>query len=136
MHSERALGGSEPLLDDDCETARYILADLVGLGPLRQFVGDPNFGKCRSTRPTRSMSRVAPMRTHIASPHQGQVRDLVERMLQSTGRRVGQRSPFVNASLTDVISVANCASSGWIRQASQGSLPLGPGTTVGVEGRS
>ncbi|MFZ2963697.1 MAG: CpaF family protein, partial [Rhodoglobus sp.] len=41
-YSERALGGSLPLLEDEAETARQVVASLTGLGPLQPYLDDPD----------------------------------------------------------------------------------------------
>lgn len=101
-YSERALGGSAPLLADEAQTEREVLAALVGFGPLQPLLDDPSIEEvwinapdevfvARSGRPERTGIRLAA----------GETRDLVERMLASTGRRVDLSSPFVDASLPD-----------------------------------
>lgn len=101
-YSERALGGSAPLLADEAQTERDVLAALVGFGPLQPLLDDPSIEEvwinapdevfvARAGRPERTGIRLAA----------GETRDLVERMLASTGRRVDLSSPFVDASLPD-----------------------------------
>ena len=101
-YSERALGGSAPMLADEAQTERDVLAALVGLGPLQPLLDDPSIEEvwinapdevfvARSGRSERTGIRLAA----------GETRDLVERMLASTGRRVDLSSPFVDASLPD-----------------------------------
>ena len=41
-YSERALGGSVPLLDDETDAARQIIAAVTGLGPLQPYLDDPS----------------------------------------------------------------------------------------------
>lgn len=101
-YSEHALGGSTPMLDDEQEVRRRVVADLVGLGPLQPFLDDPNIEEIWINAPDQvfvargGASERTPLRLTSS-----QVRDLVERMLQSTGRRVDLSSPFVDASLPD-----------------------------------
>src|SRR4051812_45463706 len=40
-YSERALGGSVPLLADEAQAAREVLANLTGFGPLQPLFDDP-----------------------------------------------------------------------------------------------
>lgn len=101
-YSERALGGSVPLLADEGEVARQVLAELTGLGPLQPYLDDPSVEELWINAPDSIYvaregvsERVPLVLTEQA------VRDLVERMLQSTGRRVDLSSPFVDASLPD-----------------------------------
>ncbi|MCW4386583.1 ATPase, T2SS/T4P/T4SS family [Salinibacterium sp. SYSU T00001] len=101
-YSERALGGSVPMLADEHEAARRIVADLVGLGPLQPFLDDPNVEEIWINAPDQVYiaGGGASERTGLELTS-AQVRDLVERMLQTTGRRVDLSSPFVDASLPD-----------------------------------
>jgi Flp pilus assembly protein, ATPase CpaF len=101
-YSERALGGSVPMLSDEAQTARDIVASIIGFGPLQQFFDDPGVEEIWINGP----STVFVARGGVAQPAgitltDTEVRDLVERMLQSTGRRVDLSSPFVDAALPD-----------------------------------
>ncbi len=101
-YSERALGGSLPLLADERQAARDVVASITGFGPLQVFFDDDTVEEIWINRP----DRVFVARNGVAeltdlSLTAMQVRDLVERMLQSTGRRVDLSSPFVDASLPD-----------------------------------
>ena len=40
-YSERALGGSAPLVGDEAAAARQIIAAVTGLGPLQPLLDDP-----------------------------------------------------------------------------------------------
>ena len=40
-YSERALGGSLPLLVDEAATLRQVVATLTGFGPLQPYLDDP-----------------------------------------------------------------------------------------------
>jgi pilus assembly protein CpaF len=101
-YSERALGGSVPMLSDEAQTARDIVASILGYGPLQRFFDDPGVEEIWINGP----STVFIARGGVSQPAgitltDTQVRDLVERMLQSTGRRVDLSSPFVDAALPD-----------------------------------
>ena len=101
-YSERALGGSVPMLMDEAQTARDIVASIIGYGPLQRFFDDPGIEEIWINDP----STVFVARGGVSQPAgitltDTQVRDLVERMLQSTGRRVDLSSPFVDAALPD-----------------------------------
>lgn len=101
-YSERALGGSQPLLADEGAVARQVVAALTGLGPLQPYLDDPEVEELWINSPTQifiardGVSEQVPLELT-----EQQVRDLVERMLQQTGRRVDLSSPFVDASLPD-----------------------------------
>lgn len=101
-YSERALGGSVPLLADEADAVRQVVAALTGFGALQQFLDDPGVEEIWINAPDRifvARDGVA-QRVPLQLTEQ-QVRDLVERMLQSTGRRVDLSAPFVDASLPD-----------------------------------
>jgi pilus assembly protein CpaF len=101
-YSERALGGSLPLIPDETEAAREIVASLTGFGPLQTYLDDPDIEEVWINAPSRVFiaRNGVPELTQTVLPD-SEVRDLVERMLQSSGRRVDLSSPFVDASLPD-----------------------------------
>ena len=101
-YSEHALGGSQPLLADEAAVTRQVVATLTGFGPLQPYLDDPSVEELWINGPDRVFiardgvsERVELALTEL------QVRELVERMLHSTGRRVDLSSPFVDASLPD-----------------------------------
>ncbi len=101
-YEERALGSSLPPLGDPRTAARVVLDAVAGFGPLQRFLDDPDVeevwingpGKVFIARRGRSE-----LTTTILSD--GDVRDLVERMLRTSGRRVDLSTPFVDAMLPD-----------------------------------
>lgn len=101
-YMERALGGTDPLLPDEDLAARQIVATLTGYGPLQPLFDDDTVEEIWINQPDRvfaaraGVSELTDIRLTDA-----EVRDLVERMLQSSGRRVDVSSPFVDASLPD-----------------------------------
>jgi len=101
-YSERALGGSMPLLPDEHQAAREVVASLTGFGALQPFLDDPDIEEIWINGPARvfvardGVPELTPMLLT-----EREVRDLVERMLQASGRRVDLSSPFVDASLPD-----------------------------------
>ncbi|GAB3607090.1 hypothetical protein GCM10027413_24990 [Conyzicola nivalis] len=101
-YSERALGGSVPLLADEAITTRQIVATLTGFGALQPFFDDPEIEEIWINGPNRVfVARDGVPELTTVELTDGEVRDLVERMLQSSGRRVDLSSPFVDASLPD-----------------------------------
>jgi pilus assembly protein CpaF len=101
-YSERALGGSMPLLADEAHTTRQIVATLTGFGALQPFFDDPDVEELWINGPNRVfIARDGVPELTAVELTDGEVRDLVERMLQSSGRRVDLSSPFVDASLPD-----------------------------------
>ncbi|GAA2027628.1 ATPase, T2SS/T4P/T4SS family [Agromyces tropicus] len=101
-YAERALAGAHAPLGDEHGTVREVAASLTGYGPLQPFFDDPTVEEVWINSPTRvfvARAGVAELTTVILSDRE--VRDLVERMLQHSGRRVDLSSPFVDASLPD-----------------------------------
>ena len=101
-YAELALGGSVPLLDDEARVARQVVAALTGLGPLQPYLEDPTVEELWINAP----DRVFIAREGIAERvpvelTDAEVRELLERMLHRTGRRIDLSSPFVDASLPD-----------------------------------
>jgi pilus assembly protein CpaF len=101
-YSERALGGSLPMLPDEHQAAREIVASITGFGALQPFFDDPEIEEIWINGP----AKVFVARNGVPEPTpvtltDAEIRDLVERMLQSSGRRVDLSSPFVDASLSD-----------------------------------
>ncbi|MHB1173247.1 MAG: CpaF family protein [Lacisediminihabitans sp.] len=101
-YSERALGGSFPLLADEGQAMKQIIATLTGFGPLQPFLDDPEIEEVWINGPSKVfVARNGVPELTGLELSDTQVRDLVERMLQSSGRRVDLSSPFVDASLPD-----------------------------------
>lgn len=101
-YSERALGSTLPLLADESSTEREVVASLTGFGVLQPYLDDPDIEEIWINSPTRvfvARNGIPELTNTVMT--EGGVRDLVERMLQTTGRRVDLSSPFVDASLPD-----------------------------------
>lgn len=101
-YSERALGGSMPLLTDEFQATREVVAALTGFGALQPFLDDPDIEEIWINSPSRvfvARDGVPELTPMVLTERE--VRDLVERMLQASGRRVDLSSPFVDASLPD-----------------------------------
>lgn len=101
-YDERSIHGGMPLLDD-LESASQALWDSVaGLGPLQRYLDDPEVEEIWINEPSKvfvARRGVAELTTTLLT-HDA-VRDLVERMLKTSGRRVDLSSPFVDAVLAD-----------------------------------
>jgi len=101
-YSEHALGGSMPLLEDEDVVAGQVVARLIGFGELQPYLDDPEVEELWINAPDRIfVARDGVSERVPLALTETEVRDLVERMLQSTGRRVDLSSPFVDASLPD-----------------------------------
>ncbi|MDQ4137409.1 MAG: hypothetical protein M3116_00990 [Actinomycetota bacterium] len=88
-YSERALGGSLPLLADERDAARQVLAALTGYGPLQPYFDDDTVEEIWINAPDRVfVARSGVPELTGVRLTESQVRELVERMLRSTGRRV------------------------------------------------
>ncbi len=101
-YSEQALGGSLPLIADEAHAASQVLATLTGFGALQPYFDDPGVEEIWINAPDKvfvARDGVAEL-TDLALTD-SEVRDLVERMLRSSGRRVDLSSPFVDSSLPD-----------------------------------
>ncbi|HEY8590149.1 MAG TPA: ATPase, T2SS/T4P/T4SS family [Naasia sp.] len=101
-YAERALGGAGPLLTDESGTAARVLASITGFGALQPLLDDDEVEEVWINGPARvfcARGGVAELTSVVLTD--AEVRDLVERMLQWSGRRVDLSSPFVDASLPD-----------------------------------
>ncbi|AKT51448.1 CpaF family protein [Arsenicicoccus sp. oral taxon 190] len=99
---ERSVTAGLPPLDDPARTAKEILDEVAGFGPLQPYFDDPRVEELWINEPGKvfvARDGVSELTPTILT-HDG-VRDLVERMLKTSGRRVDLSSPFVDASLPD-----------------------------------
>ncbi len=101
-YTERALGGGAPLLADETVATRQVVASLTGFGALQPLLDDASIEEIWINAPSKvfiARNGVSELSNVVLSDLE--VRELVERMLQSSGRRVDLSSPFVDASLPD-----------------------------------
>jgi len=101
-YDDRSLSGGLPLLPDPGGTVKSVLDSVAGLGPLQTYLDDPTVEEVWINEPGKvfiARFGVPELTTTILTADQ--VRDLVERMLKSSGRRVDLSSPFVDALLVD-----------------------------------
>ena len=76
--------------------------ELVGLGPLQQFLDDPGVEEIWINSPENVFVARAGVSERVqVSLTSESIRGLVERMLRPTGRRIDMSQPFVDASLPD-----------------------------------
>lgn len=101
-HNDFALArGLEPV-DDEAACARDVLAAVSGYGPLQAYLDDPSVEELWINAPDRIFIARGGVSERVPlALTDGMVRDIVERMLHSTGRRVDLSQPFVDASLPD-----------------------------------
>lgn len=101
-HNEYAHARGWLFVDDEAALIRDVLAAVSGYGPLQALLDDPGIEEIWINAPDRiycargGRSERVPLVLTAAG-----VRDLVERMLHATGRRVDLSHPFVDASLPD-----------------------------------
>lgn len=102
--NDLALTQGGVLVDDEARCLRDVLASLGGFGALQPLLDDPEIEEIWLNGPDSihvARHGVA-QRIDLRLTAEG-LRDLVERMLHSSGRRVDISQPFVDASLPDVI---------------------------------
>lgn len=101
-YDERSVTGVLPPLPDNREAARAVFDAVAGFGPLQRYLDDPTVEEIWVNEPTKvfvARRGLHELTTTILSAEE--VRDLVERMLKSSGRRVDLSTPFVDAMLPD-----------------------------------
>ena len=101
-YDERALTSALPPLLDLRGAARAVYDSVAGFGPLQRHLDDPSVEEIWINEPGRvfvAKRGRSELTTTILD--EGQVRDLVEKMLKTTGRRIDMSSPFVDAMLPD-----------------------------------
>ncbi|WGW10829.1 ATPase, T2SS/T4P/T4SS family [Saxibacter everestensis] len=99
-YDDRYLAGGLPQLHDQQQAIRHVVDAIAGLGPLQQYLDDDDIEEIWLNDPRRifvSRNGISELTPTLLS--EDQVRDLVERMLKTTGRRVDLSSPFVDATL-------------------------------------
>lgn len=87
---------------DLAAVSRRVLDDVAGFGPLQRFFDDPEVEEVWINEPGRVfIARGGRSELTTAVLTDTQVRSLVERMLQWSGRRIDLSTPFVDAMLPD-----------------------------------
>lgn len=101
-YDERSLHGGLPTLGDLEGAVKAVVDAVAGFGPLQPYFDDPEIEEIWINEPSKvfvARSGVAELTTTVLTSDE--VRDLVERMLKTSGRRVDLSSPFVDAVLPD-----------------------------------
>jgi pilus assembly protein CpaF len=101
-YDNRCLVAALPPLVDSGGAVKQVLDEVAGFGPLQTYLDDPLVEEIWINEPGKvfiARGGQHELTTTILS--ETQVRDLVERMLKSSGRRVDLSSPFVDATLPD-----------------------------------
>jgi pilus assembly protein CpaF len=101
-YDERSLTSSLPPVADQANAARFLYDAIAGLGPLQRYLDDPRVEEIWINEPGRVfIAREGRSELTNTILTAAQVRELVERMLKSSGRRVDLSTPFVDAMLAD-----------------------------------
>ncbi|MCW2598967.1 MAG: Type secretion system protein [Frankiales bacterium] len=101
-YDDRALTSTLAPLPDAGRAARAVYDAVAGFGPLQRHLDDPSVEEIWINEPGRVfVARRGRSELTTTILDEGQVRDLVEKMLKTTGRRVDLSTPFVDAMLPD-----------------------------------
>lgn len=101
-YDERALLGAVPPLVHAEAVRKSVFDAVAGFGELQPFLDDPAVEEIWINSPSEIfVARNGESELTGVQFSDQQVRDLVERMLKSSGRRLDLSSPFVDASLPD-----------------------------------
>ena len=99
-HDERSLTGAVAPLDDLLRVVGDLVSSVSGFGPLQAYLDDPTVEEIWVNEPSRvfvARHGCHELTTMILTAVE--VRELVERMLKSSGRRLDLSQPFVDATL-------------------------------------
>ncbi|WP_227464012.1 ATPase, T2SS/T4P/T4SS family [Nocardioides lijunqiniae] len=101
-HDERSLTGQVAPVADAGAVVGELVARVSGFGPLQPFLDDPAVEEIWINDPSRVfIARHGRHELTNLMLSQGQVSELVERMLKSSGRRIDISQPFVDAMLPE-----------------------------------
>jgi pilus assembly protein CpaF len=101
-YEDRTIGGGLPSLVDAPRAAQQVFDAVAGFGPLQRYFDDPTIEEIMINEPGRVfVARHGRNELTTTILGEGELRDLVERMLKTSGRRVDLSTPFVDALLPD-----------------------------------
>lgn len=101
-YEEQVLVSSLPPLANRAETAQFVFDQLAGFGQLQQFLDDPTVEEIWVNEPGRVfIARAGRSELTTVVLTATELRELVERMLKPSRRRLDVSSPFVDALLPD-----------------------------------
>lgn len=101
-YEERALVSSLPDLGESAAVVQALLDSVAGFGPLQPYLDDPSVEEIWVNDPSRVfVARDGRSELTPTLLSETAVRELVERMLRWSGRRLDLSSPFVDAMLPD-----------------------------------
>ena len=101
-YAERSTHGGLPMHGNVEAAVKSVLDTVAGFGPLQRFFDDPQVEEIWINSPSQvfvARNGVAELTSTVLTADE--VRDLVEKMLKSSGRRIDLSSPFVDATLPD-----------------------------------
>jgi len=99
-HDDRSLSGTVRPVEDPERVVAELIARVAGFGPLQRYLDDPTVEEVWINEPARVfVARDGRHELTTTILTSAEVRDLVERMLKTSGRRVDVSSPFVDAML-------------------------------------
>lgn len=101
-YEQRSLVSALPPIVDGDAIVQDVTDAVAGFGPLQRYLDDPAVEEIWINEPSRVFI-ARDGRTELTATilSEAEVRDLVERMLRSSGRRLDLSSPFVDAMLPD-----------------------------------
>ncbi|HEX2295191.1 MAG TPA: ATPase, T2SS/T4P/T4SS family [Actinomycetota bacterium] len=101
-YEERVQASNLPRLGDRALVRKSVVDQVAGLGPLQPLLDDPAIEEIWINGPGRVFCARGGVHVLTNVPlTEKEIRDLVERMLRSSGRRLDLSSPFVDATLED-----------------------------------
>jgi pilus assembly protein CpaF len=99
-YDDRSLRGHVPPLADEPAARKAVIDAVAGLGPLQQYLDDDEVEEIWINSPAEVfVARRGEPELTTTILTESQVRDLVEQMLKTSGRRLDLSSPFVDAAL-------------------------------------
>ncbi|HEX6756347.1 MAG TPA: ATPase, T2SS/T4P/T4SS family [Mycobacteriales bacterium] len=101
-YAARVATSALPPLGDRQRTARAVLDAVAGFGPLQRWLDDPEVEEIWINEPGKvfvARRGASELTTTVLTA--GELRDLVERMLRPSGRRLDLSVPFADATLPD-----------------------------------
>jgi pilus assembly protein CpaF len=108
-YDERALTSSLPALGDATLATRAVYDAVAGFGPLQRHLDDPTVEEIWINEPGRVfVARRGRSELTTTILDEGQVHDLVEKMLKTSGRRVDLSTPFVDVRQRQSVGI------GWV----------------------
>ncbi|MGY1703858.1 CpaF family protein [Geodermatophilus sp. SYSU D00697] len=101
-YSERSLTSALPPIVDPESVVRDVLDRVAGFGPLQRHLDDPEVEEIWVNEPGRVfVARRGRSELTTTILGAGELADLVERMLRTSGRRIDMSTPFVDATMPD-----------------------------------